>query len=92
MQLAVIETSNLFVQKRFQQDPQGLIFDILKELEVRLNFNGIYFGCDAAKCSNEAADNDLVYNFVEVIALDGYAFAHSEQSKWNYMMINVECR
>ena len=91
MQLAIIDTSNFFVQKGIDQDPEGLIFDIFKELEIRLKFYGHYFGCDVELCKDAAINNPLLYNIAEVISLDGYAYSQHMDGQWNFMALNVEC-
>lgn len=92
MNLAIVDTTIFMIQKPdFLADFEGLVFDILKELSIRLNFTDNYYGCDLQTCKELAKKNDFLYNILEVVALDAYALFDSRRSIWNFVIINVEC-
>ena len=90
MSIAVIDTSIFLITKDSSKEGEGLINYILDELSFRLKFTGYYYGCNSLTCKEFAEERAHLYNIAEVIALDGYAFL-TKKSKWNFIMINVEC-
>ncbi|KAL7014624.1 hypothetical protein ACKWTF_016034 [Chironomus riparius] len=98
MKLGVFYTANNFLRLvddhgniiSITSNVDGPLGNFMNDVAERLNFSITYVACLSRNCY-DIVKIYYLYNVIHTTTLDGYSFGNKASSKWNNIMLNIQC-